>query len=84
VLQFLERNNKQNIMVNSVKMIINQALELNPTERANIAEKLLLSLDSPDAQIDVLWEKEANLRIEKYEKGELETISASAVFSKYK
>ena len=71
-------------MENSVKMIINQALELNPTERANIAEKLLLSLDRPDAQIDVLWEKEANLRIEKYEKGELETISASAVFSKYK
>ena len=71
-------------MENSVKMIINQALELNPTERVNIAEKLLSSLDRPDAQIDVLWEKEANLRIEKYEKGELETISASAVFSKYK
>ena len=84
MLQFLEQNNKQNIMVNSVNMIINQALELNPTERASIAEKLLFSLDRPDAQIDVLWEKEANLRIEKYEKGELETISASAVFSKYK
>jgi len=83
VLQFLQRNNKQVIMSNSVNMIINQALELNPIERADVAERLLFSLDKPDSAIDALWAEEADLRIEQYKKGEIETISASEVFSKY-
>jgi len=83
VLQFLQRNNKQVIMSNSVNMIINQALELNPIERADVAERLLFSLDKPDSAIDALWAEEADLRIEQYKKGEIETILASEVFSKY-
>ena len=72
------------MMANSVNSIINQALELTPLDRANLAEKLLASLDKPDNTIDALWGKEADMRIEKYRKGELETVSASEVFSKYK
>jgi len=34
--------------------------------------------------IDVLWAKEADSRIEAYKKGEIETISAEKVFTKYR
>jgi putative addiction module component (TIGR02574 family) len=71
-------------MGNSANLILDQALELNATERANVAEKLLFSLDSPDSEIDVLWAKEADSRIEAYNKGELETVSSEDVFSKYR
>jgi len=71
-------------MGNSANLILDQALELNATERANVAEKLLFSLDSPDSEIDALWAKEADSRIEAYNKGELETVSSEDVFSKYR
>ncbi|MBC6961915.1 MAG: hypothetical protein DWB48_04060 [Nitrosomonas sp.] len=48
-----------------------------------MVEKLLISLDSPDPSIDAIWAKEADARIEAYERGELETISAEEVFHKY-
>jgi len=59
-------------MENSVNIILDQALELSAAERANIAEKLLFSLDRPDSKIDDLWAKEADSRIEAYNKGEIE------------
>ena len=71
-------------MAKSVKLILDQALELSATERAAVAEKLLCSLDSPDSKIDAIWAKEADARIEAYEKGEVETVSAEDVFAKYR
>ena len=52
-------------MANSANMILDQALELSARERANVAEKLLFSLDSPDSKIDALWAKEADSRLSK-------------------
>ncbi|RLA16753.1 MAG: hypothetical protein DRQ62_15760 [Gammaproteobacteria bacterium] len=71
-------------MVNTANFILNQALGLSASEYANIAEKLLVSLDSPDSKIDALWEKEADSRIEDYKKGGIETISTEKVFTKYR
>lgn len=71
-------------MNNSVNIILDQALELNARERANIAEKLLFSLDKPDQKIDDLWAKEADSRIKAYQRGEIETISSETVFAKYR
>lgn len=70
-------------MSNTANTILDQALGLSPVERADVAEKLLFSLDSPDSEMDRLWAKEADLRIEAYEKGNLETVSAEEVFAKY-
>ncbi len=70
-------------MTSSANIILDQALELSSTERANVAEKLLFSLDSPDSKIDALWAEEADSRVEAYRKGEIEAISAEEVFSKY-
>ena len=71
-------------MTNSANMILDQALELSAPERANVAEKLLFSLDRPDSKIDALWAKEADSRIEAYKKGEIEAIPAEKVFAKYR
>jgi len=70
-------------MGGSVKNVINQALDLSSLERALVAEQLLLSLDQPDTEIDELWAKEAEARIDALERGELRKVSADVVFGKY-
>jgi putative addiction module component (TIGR02574 family) len=71
-------------MEKSSKIILNQALELPARERAILAEQLLMSLDLPDSKVDEQWAKEAENRIDEYEKGNIETRSAQEVFGKYK
>lgn len=71
-------------MTNSATAVIDQALKLKASERAAIAERLLLSLDVPDADIDAAWAREANARIEAHDRGEIESVSAKAIFAKYK
>ena len=70
-------------MTNTANAILDQALELSATERATVAEKLLFSLDSPDSKIDAIWAKEADSRVEAYNKGEIEAIPSEEVFAKY-
>jgi putative addiction module component (TIGR02574 family) len=70
-------------MTHSTKHIIEQALELPASERAIIADQLLLSLDQPDLKMDELWAKEAEARIDAYERGEIKAISIHEVFGKY-
>ena len=71
-------------MANSASIILDQALELSSSERASVAEKLLVSLDNPDPKVDVAWEKEADLRIEAYRRGEIDGVLAEKVFAKYR
>ncbi len=70
-------------MTNTANTILDQALELSASERAIVAEKLLFSLDSPDSKIDAIWAKEADFRVEAYNKGEIEAIPSEEVFAKY-
>jgi len=70
-------------MGDTVKSVINQALGLSSLERALVAEQLLLSLDRPDSEIDELWAKEAEARIDALNRGELRKVSADEVFGKY-
>jgi putative addiction module component (TIGR02574 family) len=71
-------------MTHTANSILNQALELSASERVDFVEKLLFSLDSPDTNIDAIWAKEADARIEAYDRGEIETVSAAEVFDKYR
>lgn len=64
--------------------ILNDALNLKPVEKAELIDKLLSSLDSPDKYIDDLWAKEAEDRIDAYEKGEIKSITLNEVLEKYK
>lgn len=69
-------------MTNSAKDVISQALELKASERSVIAEALLASLDSPDHRIDEIWAKEVDARIEAYNRGDIDAISAEDVFAR--
>lgn len=64
--------------------ILKEAQKLTPSEKALLIDKLLSSLDNPDKEIDKLWAKEAEDRIDAYEKGKLKVVSLGEVLKKYK
>ncbi len=66
-----------------VESILNQALSLDSKDRNTVAEQLLSSLDTPDPAIDEIWAEEVEARINAYERGEIESVSAKQVFGKY-
>ena len=61
-----------------------EALTLNPIEKIQLIDELLLSLDEPSKEIDDVWAKEIEDRIEAYNKGLVKSVPATEVFSKYK
>ena len=64
---------------------INEVLSLPPKSRAKLAEKLLKSIDDPrQREIDQLWAKEVEDRIDAYEKGKLKAIPGTEVFRRLK
>jgi putative addiction module component (TIGR02574 family) len=65
------------------KRVLEDALELPPVERAELVEGILSSFDFPARQeVDTLWAKEAEDRIEAYESGEVKSRPASQVFER--
>ena len=64
--------------------LVQQALGLPADERAEVAERLLSSLEQPPSAIDHLWAQEAEARIDAYERGEIEAIPAEDVFNAIK
>jgi putative addiction module component (TIGR02574 family) len=70
-------------MTEQSKKVLAEALELSPIERAALVEELLSSFDFPARQeIDALWAKEVEDRIDAYERGELHASPAEAVFGR--
>ncbi len=65
------------------KEIFKEALNLKATEKAELIDKLLSSLDSPDKDIDELWAKEAESRIDAYERGEIKAVTLEKIMEKY-
>lgn len=70
-------------MTDLVNTIIDQALELSASERAEVADRLLASIDQPNAEMDRIWLDEAEARLDAYERGEIKAIPASEVLGKY-
>jgi putative addiction module component (TIGR02574 family) len=62
------------------EQVLAEALSLPPSERAELAEQLFSSLDISQNDLDRLWAKEADSRIDAYERGQIKTISAQQVF----
>jgi putative addiction module component (TIGR02574 family) len=60
--------------------ILQEALRLNPQERYIVVESLLKSLDKPDENIDSVWEKEAEKRLQNYRDNNIQTITFEEVF----
>jgi putative addiction module component (TIGR02574 family) len=64
--------------------VLKEALTLKPAQKAELIDKLLSSLDKPDKDIDELWAKEAESRIDAYEKGKIKAVTLERVLEKYK
>jgi putative addiction module component (TIGR02574 family) len=60
-----------------------QAVKLPPEERMEVVERILDSLDEPDAALDALWAKEADDRLSAYRRGEVKAVALSDVIAKY-
>jgi len=64
--------------------ILKDALNLRPAEKAELIDKLLSSLENPDKEIDALWAKEAEARIEAYDQGKIKALTLKEVLEKYR
>ena len=60
-----------------------QAAQLPPAERMEVVERILNSLDQPDATLDALWANEADERLAAYRRGEIKAVALSDVIAKY-
>ncbi|MDH5721613.1 MAG: addiction module protein [Spirochaetia bacterium] len=69
-------------MSESMKSLLSEASKLPPVDRVQLIEELLSSFEfSNRNQIDELWAKEAENRIEAYKKGKLTARSYQEVFN---
>ena len=64
--------------------IFKETLTLRPSEKAQLIDKLIATLDKPDKEIDALWAKEAEDRIDAYDQGKLKAVSLEKVLQKYR
>ena len=60
-----------------------QAAQLAPEERIQLVERILNSLDQPDAALDALWANDANDRLAVYRRGEIKAVGLPDVIAKY-
>lgn len=61
--------------------LLEEALALPGMERAELADRLLTSLDSsPEPRIDELWAQEAEDRLDGFARGEIKAVSAREAF----
>lgn len=62
--------------------LFDEAISLPLEMRAQLVEKLLTSLNSSQHEIDKLWAKEAEKRVEEIASGKVKTISGEKVFER--
>ena len=73
------------IMTSTTQKVLKQALKLPPLDRALLVEHILSSFELPEREnLDKLWAKEAEARIDAYDKGNISSTPAKDVFSKIK
>jgi putative addiction module component (TIGR02574 family) len=68
-------------MSTEAQTLLERVLSLPPTERAQIADHLLSSLDQPDPAIDSAWISEAEARSRAVDEGRAKTYTNDEVFS---
>ena len=68
-------------MPSAVEKLQSEAMTLSPTERADLADRLLASIE-PQADIDAAWDEEIAHRVAQLEAGEVETIPHEEAIAK--
>ena len=71
-------------MIQRTDPIVQHLAALPDSDRLQLVDYLLESLDIPDPEIEQLWAAEAQSRWNAYQQGEMQTISAEEVFEKYR
>ena len=64
-------------MTTTAEALSAQAVKLPPEQRMEVVERILDSLDEPDAALDALWAKEADDRLAAYRRGEVKAVALS-------
>lgn len=65
------------------EQILQQVLGLSPEDRAEIVERLLASFQAPpDPLLDELWAREAEDRLDAYDRGELGAVPEEDVLAR--
>ena len=64
--------------------VLKEALALRPAQKAELIDRLLSALDKPDKDIDELWAKEAESRIDAYEQGKMRAVTLEKALKKYR
>jgi len=65
------------------RRILEQAMNLSPTDRAELLEQILASFSIPgNNDIDKRWAEEAEDRLDAHERGELRSSTAHEVFAR--
>ncbi len=64
--------------------ILKETLTLSPAKKTELIDKLISSLDKPDKEIEKLWSKEVEDRINAYEQGKIKALTLKEVLEKYK
>ena len=68
-------------MNTSLKQIEEEALNLDPEERAKLAEAMLESLSVPISEIEDAWAQEIEQRVAAYDRGDIPSYPAEDVFA---
>ena len=63
--------------------ILEDAMRLTALEKSEIIEQLIMSLDQPDQEMDALWKKEAETRLDAFQEGKMSSVSVREAFRKY-
>jgi hypothetical protein len=63
--------------------IVKEVLARRPAQKAELVDKLLSCLDTPDGEIDTVWAKEAEDRIDAYDRREIKAVTLQEVLEKY-
>jgi putative addiction module component (TIGR02574 family) len=71
-------------MTETAKKLSAQARKLPASERIELVDSILASLDEPDPAIDQLWIKEAEERLAAYRRGEIKAVSLEEALAKYR
>jgi putative addiction module component (TIGR02574 family) len=70
-------------MTTQTEAVLKEVLGLPPVERAEIMDKILASFDFPNRkENDLFWAREAEDRIDAYERGDIKAVPAEQVFEK--
>jgi putative addiction module component (TIGR02574 family) len=64
----------------AVELIFNEVSPLKPVEKLQLIDKILNSLNPSDKKLEDIWAKEAEDRIEAYDRGLISTVNEDDVF----